>query len=539
MNLSGMPARRRRPAIVVAFGCALAFGTTALMIPASATVAAAAPTWQLRWAPQASVDGLGAFEGVEDDRANSDPTHRPHIYVAGDDYRFDMNSHVRDFSTDRQRNEVKGMHTAGQNLTLLKGQTWRFTQSMYIPSSLQATTTFTHIMQMKMPGTGSLPILTVSLARVNGVQTIELHDYNDGTVVGRTNLVPLQDRWIDMDLEMTIGDRPDGRLRWVIRNGATTVVDVVRTGVDTWLGDRDRPKWGIYRSVKDSSGSLHDTYLLLTDMRAYQWSGTPAPPPANTFEAENATIHHGTVAANHAGFTGTGFVDYANETGSSVEWSIDSTYAGNAVLTLRYANGTTTDRPMDISVNGTVVARALAFNSTLAWDEWDTRTISATVRAGPNTIRATATTASGGPNVDNVQVQFPSDAPTSSVYQAEDGSIHDGTVDSDHAGFTGTGFVNLANEVGSYVELSGITAARAGTATLVVRYANGTTTSRPTDFSVNDGTPVRVNLPSTGSWTTWASTDVVVTLAAGANTVRATSVTAAGAPNLDSIEVQQ
>jgi hypothetical protein len=33
------------------------------------------------------------------------------------------------------------------------------------------------------------------------------------------------------------------------------------------------------------------------------------PPPASTrYEAENATIFHGTVDADHAGFTGTGFV---------------------------------------------------------------------------------------------------------------------------------------------------------------------------------------------------------------------------------------
>jgi hypothetical protein len=534
-----MHSPRHRSMFLVALGCTLVLGAAGMTLPAAAATPPraqpAAPSWQLRWAPQASQDGLGAFEGVEDDRANSDPAHRPHIYVEGDNYRFDMNSHVRDTSPDRQRNEVKGMHADGADLILLKGQTWRFTQSMYIPSSLQATTTFTHIMQMKMPGTGSLPIFTVSLARVNGVQTIQLHDFNDGVIVGRTNLVPLQGRWIDMELEMTIGDKPDGRLRWVIRNGSSTVIDVTRTGLDTWLGDRNRPKWGIYRSLGDSSGSLHDTYLLLTDMRAYEWSGSSAPPPAGTYEAEDATIYHGTVDSDHTGFTGTGFVNYVNETGSYVEWTVDAPRAGDATLTFRYANGTNTNRPMDISVNGSVVSRTLAFNDTLAWDEWDTRTVTAALRAGTNTVRATATTANGGPNLDNLQVQL---QPATSVYQAEDATVYHGTIDSDHAGFTGTGFVNLTNEVGSYVEWT-VTADQAGTATLTLRYANGTTTNRPTDISVNGAAPIRADFPGTGAWTTWATAGVPVDLAAGTNTVRATSTTTNGAPNIDYLEVGQ
>jgi len=43
-----------------------------------------------------------------------------------------------------------------------------------------------------------------------------------------------------------------------------------KTGVDTFLADRVRPKWGIYRSLGDTSGSLRDCRLLLTNLRGYQ-----------------------------------------------------------------------------------------------------------------------------------------------------------------------------------------------------------------------------------------------------------------------------
>lgn len=116
-----------------------------------------AASWQQKWAPSASSDGLGAFETVEDDRADSHPAGHPHIFATGDNWRFNMHTVDRDTSTDRQRQEVTGLRNgSGSNyLKWNEGQTWRLTYSMYIPSSLKATTTFTHIMQMKQPGSGT------------------------------------------------------------------------------------------------------------------------------------------------------------------------------------------------------------------------------------------------------------------------------------------------------------------------------------------------------------------------------------------------
>jgi hypothetical protein len=122
------------------------------------------------------------------------------------------------------------------------------------------------------------------------------------------------------------------------------------------------------------------------------------------YQAESATLSQATVATNHTGFTGTGFVDYTNVTGSYVEFAVTASAAGTATVTIRFANGTTTNRPMDIAVNGTVVSAGVAFNSTGTWDTWQTATLTVPVNAGTNTIRATATTANGGPNVDAITV---------------------------------------------------------------------------------------------------------------------------------------
>ncbi|WP_394844893.1 cellulase family glycosylhydrolase [Pendulispora brunnea] len=120
------------------------------------------------------------------------------------------------------------------------------------------------------------------------------------------------------------------------------------------------------------------------------------------YEAENANIGQGVVESNHAGYSGSGFVNFDNVTGSYVEFTVNAAVAGNTALTFRFANGTTTNRPLDIAVNGTVVSSDVAFAGTGAWTNWQDVTITANLRAGANTVRATATTANGGPNLDKL-----------------------------------------------------------------------------------------------------------------------------------------
>ncbi|MFF4211730.1 heparin lyase I family protein [Streptomyces sp. NPDC001796] len=256
----------RRALLGAALGGAAA---VAAGLPTAATADAA--SWRQKWAPSASSDGLGAFETIEDDRADSHPAGHPHIFATGDSWRFNMHMVDRDTSTDRQRQEVTGLRTSSSSyLKWTEGQTWRVTYSMYIPSSLKATTTFTHIMQMKQPGNGTSPIVVQSLRRVNGKQTIELKLAVDDILVGRTDLDPLHDKWTDVDFQIKVGNGSAGSVRWILKSGGSTVIDASKTGVDTFLADRVRPKWGIYRSLGDTSGSLQDTYLLLTDLRGYQ-----------------------------------------------------------------------------------------------------------------------------------------------------------------------------------------------------------------------------------------------------------------------------
>src|SRR4030095_16399341 len=106
---------------------------------------------------------------------------------------------------------------------------------------------------------------------------MELRVMTSNTVIGAVDLAPLQNHWIDIDFQMHIGNAPDGWVRWAVHDGDNTVIDTTATGMDTSLFDPVRPKWGISRSLGDGSGSLQDTYLLLSNLRAYQWTGVVPP----------------------------------------------------------------------------------------------------------------------------------------------------------------------------------------------------------------------------------------------------------------------
>ncbi|MFI8420489.1 carbohydrate-binding protein [Streptomyces sp. NPDC085460] len=123
-------------------------------------------------------------------------------------------------------------------------------------------------------------------------------------------------------------------------------------------------------------------------------------------------------------------------------------------------------------------------------------------------------------------------------YEAESSpALCTGTIDSDWTGFSGSGFCNGTNAVGAAAQFT-VAAPAAGTATLTVRFANGTTTARPADVLVN-GTTVAAgaSFASTGTWTGWTSKTFTVPVAAGNNTVRLSPTTAAGLPNVDHVEL--
>jgi hypothetical protein len=106
------------------------------------------------------------------------------------------------------------------------------------------------------------------------------------------------------------------------------------------------------------------------------------------------------------------------------------------------------------------------------------------------------------------------------IIQAEAGTIAGGvTIDSNNAGFNGTGFANFPTTGGS-LQFSSVDGGSGGAGTLTVRYALGITTSRTGQVVIN-GTTNSITFNPSGAWTTWTNKMVSVTLSSGtANTIR-------------------
>ncbi|MFH8565789.1 carbohydrate-binding protein [Streptomyces sp. NPDC017988] len=110
-----------------------------------------------------------------------------------------------------------------------------------------------------------------------------------------------------------------------------------------------------------------------------------------------------------------------------------------------------------------------------------------------------------------------------------------GTIDSDWGGYSGSGFCNADNAVGAHVQVT-VNAPASGTATLTVRFANGSGTARPANITVNGSTAASVSFETTGAWDTWVTKSLTVPVNSGSNTVRLSPTTAAGLPNVDYVE---
>lgn len=153
-----------------------------------------------------------------------------------------------------------------------------------------------------------------------------------------------------------------------------------------WTGDytgTDNPAW----ITLDVSKSVTAVFELLP------FDGVMIDvPDVCTFEGE--------VETEHAGYQGSGYVNFTNETGSSMLFVLNAESAQNNVeLTLQYANGTDANRPMDVWVNGTDMNTTVDFTGTGDWANWEYQSVVVDLRAGNNAIELTSLENEGGPNI--------------------------------------------------------------------------------------------------------------------------------------------
>jgi pectate lyase len=258
---------------------------------------------------------------------------------------------------------------------------------------------------------------------------IENADYYPNGVVDMEELALFVRNWLYIPADTTPPAVPsnlwalgqDGQviLRWAANN------------------EEDLAGYNIYRSATFQGGYLKLNAALLTaseyvdesavngtmyyylvsavdtnqNESAYSVAACGIPDPNdNIILQENATGFCGVDGivdlGKHAGFTGAGFLDTANEIGAGIDWKISLASAGPYTFTWRFANGSTS-RTARLLINGIEEVSSIDFPATGAWESWSTVSVPVLLDAGLKTIRLEALSSEGCANIDYLQVSGP------------------------------------------------------------------------------------------------------------------------------------
>jgi PelA/Pel-15E family pectate lyase len=252
--------------------------------------------------------------------------------------------------------------------------------------------------------------------------------------------------------------------------------------------------------------------------------------------------------APHSTHSGRGLVDTKNEIGSFVEVNYNALWTGHHLITVRYTHIKDDLRPGKLLINDNEVA-ILSMRHTEALSAWKTESVKVNLNEGLNVIRISAMNEGGLPNMDYIKVAEvrevdPGLLPRIQVLEVEDGNFT-GKEDHHscwnfiaqneafHSGFTGEGFVDTYNKLGSFIEVEW-DAPVAGEYELGIRYVHGKPDVRPAKVEVN-GMVYNASLPfiNTGSWTSWTTIFTPVTVKKGKNVIRLTALSPQGLANTD------
>jgi len=195
----------------------------------------------------------------------------PHfVFLAHRDEDHDRNKGA----TDRQRNEIKAYDKSDRNLLAYKNDIMQYRWKFKIEDDFEVSKSFTHFFQIKAKNTkgrgkknggDQYPVLTLSgVDRGSAGNQFQLR-YSPGLGPNgekarsekliREDMSRFTGQWIEFFMQIDF--REDGNFDFTAKNIETgeQLVDYQKDNVDMWRGenkrDFSRPKWGVYRSLKD------------------------------------------------------------------------------------------------------------------------------------------------------------------------------------------------------------------------------------------------------------------------------------------------
>ncbi|WP_418263744.1 fibronectin type III [Flavobacterium faecale] len=166
---------------------------------------------------------------------------------------------------DRQRVEIKTYGPSPENLKGKEGEIVNYSWKFKIPSGFQPSTSFTHLHQIKaVGGSDGLPLFTLS-AKKGKINKLNLvHD--NVTILQSAPLNDFIDTWVEVKEIIEVGSNGYYSMKISRLNDGVELLSYSTDKLMTIRADNEfiRPKWGIYRSLNNSS-DLRDESVLFAD----------------------------------------------------------------------------------------------------------------------------------------------------------------------------------------------------------------------------------------------------------------------------------
>jgi hypothetical protein len=161
---------------------------------------------------------------------------------------------------DRQRMEIKTYDASPDSMKGVVGETITYRWKFRLAEGFQSSTSFTHLHQIKpVGGDDGDPLFTLT-ARKGSPNRMELR-HNNSTNVDTEPLSSFLGVWVECTQTITVG--ANGAYAMTVKrvSDGATLMSYSSSNIMTIRPDNGfiRPKWGIYRSLLDSTSLRDDT----------------------------------------------------------------------------------------------------------------------------------------------------------------------------------------------------------------------------------------------------------------------------------------
>ena len=200
---------------------------------------------------------------------------------------FEFYAHANDdndrcMSFDRQRTEIKTYAPSPNNLKGTAGETVTYKWKFRLPQGFQASSSFTHIHQIKaVGGDEDDPIFTLT-PRAGSTNRMELihvpATVSTNIYLATANLSLFLGVWVEVTEQIKYG--VNGTYSIIIKrvSDGATLLSYANNNILTMRANNDfvRPKWGIYRSLNNVA-QLRDDSLRLASISIFEGEKPNAP----------------------------------------------------------------------------------------------------------------------------------------------------------------------------------------------------------------------------------------------------------------------